>query len=652
MSYNDDEDLGDLNDAELEKELRELQAIKSAVHGAGGGSKSRRSEPAGGKKGKPSIEQQLLGEIGNDNIDDDDLEAELNALISAEETNEPPRPKQQTKVEEKSSGSSPDMNRTSPEKTPTSVASAGSSKQKVTLLHRCRLDVTPMLLRYQNCLKSLLHPKDVKSQATQLLLKRREAYATNAKLAVEDGNSEYAKECAETVMMFDQALAACEEQEITLEDLSDIPGTPSPYKKKTSEKPPPAQTFEQELLNRIAKFEELADNYEQKEDVGRSRMQRRLAGQLKDALKVHKRGGKIQPDQLPVPLGFDKLPPVAGSVAAVPQPTGMNEVDMFLEKLTLAGPSRLSAPTLPQQRSKTPSPARSEPSPQMQAEMLQAKAVEYKKGGIDSQKERRLASSGKKIENEANELNPPPSSQPLKIDAHTEIQITPSSKLLYNLKHQLEMVMKLRTQFNAIKDIRRTQFYDELIKRCTHDLRICHQEVKSGRDPLMKYKINEINLPTLEINPGMPADVLELKIVSIEDLRMPEGWKPIDAQTFVSYEFPFPHEAHQKGQTQIVYKTESPGIQFNRLQKSLLHVVLNVRNRKKFNETFVEKQDINFADINNQATVHAEQDLLDHRKKTGGKITVEIRVQKPLDDKKMNTTKAYPWIRLADTSIL
>lgn len=146
----------------------------------------------------------------------------------------------------------------------------------------------------------------------------------------------YAKECAETVLMFDQALAACEEQEITLEDLSDIPGTPPLYKvcffglfsnlshqfqKTQPEKPKGPQTLEQELVNRIAKFEALASDYEQKGDSGRARMQRRLCDQLKDALRVYKRGGKIQPDQLPVPIGFDKLPP-SGGAAATPQPTG------------------------------------------------------------------------------------------------------------------------------------------------------------------------------------------------------------------------------------------------------------------------------------------------------------------------------------------
>lgn len=72
--------------------------------------------------------------------------------------------------------------------------------------------------------------EDTKSKARNLLLRRREAFATNARLAVEDGNSDYAKECAETVMMFDQALEACEEQEITMEDLAEIPKTPPPYK--------------------------------------------------------------------------------------------------------------------------------------------------------------------------------------------------------------------------------------------------------------------------------------------------------------------------------------------------------------------------------------------------------------------------------------
>lgn len=66
-------------------------------------------------------------------------------------------------------------------------------------------------------------------------------------------------------------------------------------------------------------------------------------------------------------------------------------------------------------------------------------------------------------------------------------------------------------------------------------------------------------MPTLELNPGIPADVLELKILSISNLKMPDGWKASDGATFVTYEFPFPHDAHQIGRSQIVYKTDNPG---------------------------------------------------------------------------------------------
>lgn len=70
----------------------------------------------------------------------------------------------------------------------------------------------------------------MKTRAMNLLLRRKEAYLANVRLANEDGNIKYAKECADTVIMFDQALEACEEQEVTMEDLCNIPGTPPPYK--------------------------------------------------------------------------------------------------------------------------------------------------------------------------------------------------------------------------------------------------------------------------------------------------------------------------------------------------------------------------------------------------------------------------------------
>jgi hypothetical protein len=81
--------------------------------------------------------------------------------------------------------------------------------------------------------------------------------------------------------------------------------------------------------------------------------------------------------------------------------------------------------------------------------------------------------------------------------------------------------------------------------------------------PIFSYKVSNINLPVLECNPNLQADTLELKINSIKSLKLPDGWKPTDGNTYVTYEFPYPHEEHQTGRTQIVSKTDNPGLLLN-----------------------------------------------------------------------------------------
>jgi hypothetical protein len=47
------------------------------------------------------------------------------------------------------------------------------------------------------------------------------------------------------------------------------------------------------------------------------------------------------------------------------------------------------------------------------------------------------------------------------------------------------MIIKLKTQFNAVKDLKKVLFYDELVKKCSADLKYCHREFKNGGDPLI-----------------------------------------------------------------------------------------------------------------------------------------------------------------------
>lgn len=116
----------------------------------------------------------------------------------------------------------------------------------------------------------------------------------------------------------------------------------------------------------------------------------------------------------------------------------------------------------------------------------------------------------------------------------------------------------MRNKFELIKDNKHVQFYEQLKQKVRVDVELCLRAAKQGDEPI-EFKMTELKLPNLEVNPGISPDVLELRITKIENLKLPDGWKPSDGATFVTYDFPFPHEAHQKGKTAVISGTDNPG---------------------------------------------------------------------------------------------
>ncbi|KAI6234338.1 C2 domain-containing protein [Aphelenchoides fujianensis] len=674
--FGGDDDANFDDDPEL---MRELMAIQKEEQKRK--ERAKKTAAAAASKSKGGHAAPTLGEV-DDDIDDDDLEAELNALLAAEG----PAPKHA-----KQHHVAPPMDHEMAEDLPTSSStaheiSAGSPvEQKAPARPEAPMvakqsggppplpprgstggaatpaDPTPPppVPRHTPAPPAAEPPapavaakpqeEDVKTKARELLTRRLQAYARNAKLALEDKNTEYAKECAETVEMFEQALEACNEQDITMEDLAEIPSTPPPYKKKLSPVGP-LNTLEDELLARIKRFGELGADFEQKGDVSRARMQKRLADQLKTALVIHRKGRPLQePEKLPVPLGFAPLKPTAGAA-----PAGGGAASP-------AAPATLPVPTAQPAaaRSKTPSPAPSEPTPQEQSEIMAGKVLEYKKAAVLAKKKGDLPAAAKYLQaakllekelaSGPKAKAPGPSTSaaaaaPAPHPSGGTDQMANASKLEVDLRQQLELIIKLKKQFEAAKDVKRTLFYNELIGRCSANLKTVYAAAKHG-DPLMFCKIHQINLPALEINPGLSADVLEVKIKSIANLKLPDGWKPTDAYTFVTYEFPFPHDSHQTGKTKTITGTDQPvfdeafQLPINRKTRQLQRIVqrsplkLAVFQKGGFlrSDKPCGEASILLGGLVNQATLTIEQDLLIQRKKTGG---------------------PYPWIQLDEKSTL
>lgn len=105
---------------------------------------------------------------------------------------------------------------------------------------------------------------------------------------------------------------------------------------------------------------------------------------------MHKRGRPIQPETLPAPRGFEILPP--SQIPASGKILIKSHHNDFL-----ASNSQLSVPS--KQRSTSPSPTRNdEIPPQQKAEMLRAKALEYKKAALTAKKKGDLAAASKYLQ--------------------------------------------------------------------------------------------------------------------------------------------------------------------------------------------------------------------------------------------------------------
>ena len=104
--------------------------------------------------------------------------------------------------------------------------------------------------------------------------------------------------------------------------------------------------------------------------------------------------------------------------------------------------------------------------------------------------------------------------------------------------------------------------FEKLMSETKMDLLHFRQLLESGQKP--SIKIVELNLPSLKISTekGVPDDQMECKIVSIENLKVADGYKPHHLAIYLKYNFHFPHDAHQTGKSQTISGTDNPGMCF------------------------------------------------------------------------------------------
>ncbi|KAE9552629.1 hypothetical protein FO519_004177 [Halicephalobus sp. NKZ332] len=504
-------------------------------------------------------------------------------------------------------------------------------------------------------------------QVRRELRKRFEAFALNLKLAQEAKDLPNAKEFAAMVEMFEQAMQAAAENDLTMADLAEVPGMPPPYKPKKARAEP--KNLLEDLEMRYDKLLELAEDYKKNKQDIKANMQIRLSGQYKDAIAQLKKGRPVNVAELPLVPGLPKLTdmPYANS-APVPAP-GPSQPK--------PGPSQSrpgpSAVTVSPQKPKT-SIATHQKSEEVtgdtteknQLRFLLTRQEQFKEAALAAKKAGDLAKAKEMLLN-AKKLEPmiKASEGGLPIDIRN-IPLPPQSGVSRGLMRQfslgadgelqdiekaimaqLNFCDQHRTVFNERNDSRSVMIYEKLMTEAKTDLVHFRQMLQNGQRPVVKMV--HITLPTLKeaMEKGIADDQLEIKVLSVDKLKPAEGYKPQHLAIYIKCTFAFPHEAHQTAKTQVVSGTENP--EFNEVMlfkinrkvrqfyRSVGRVPLKFEIYQKGSFLRSDKLwwtvDVPISALDKQSLITSCVDIPEGRRKsTGGKLTVQVRVARPLND--------------------
>jgi coiled-coil and C2 domain-containing protein 1 len=527
-------------------------------------------------------------------------------------------------------------------------------------------------------------------QVRQILLKRLEANTRNLVAAKEANDLPNAKEFAAKVEMFEQALAAATETDFTLADLDEVPGTPKPYQKKKI-RPTPTSLLE-ELELRYDKLIELAEDYKNKGEDSRARMQIRLSGQFKDAINAHKRGRPFDLKNLPLVPGISKLEdsPFAkaaagGGTGAAAPPSGS-----ISSSALKPGPSTIPVAAASQVKPKPAHVAPVHPKPEQikgdsaerdqlrflltRQQQFKEAALAFKKAG-NLEKAKEMLMNSKKLEPmiqscegglpvDIRNVPVPPQtgvstglmrqfsqgSLNSKSFCSTNQSLTGADNSLQEVEKallaQISLCDQHRASFNERNDSKSVMIYEKLMNETKMDLLHFRQMLESGHQPT--YKVIDVTLPSLNISveKGIADDQMEMKILNIEKLKVADGYKSHHLAIFLKYNFHFPHDAHQTGKSQTISGTDNPefnevvNFEINRKVRQLVRTIRRVPLKFEVYQkgSFLRSDrlwgtaEIPLAALEKQPLITSSVDILDGRRKTGGKLTVQVRVSRPINE--------------------
>ncbi|XP_028127880.1 coiled-coil and C2 domain-containing protein 1-like isoform X2 [Diabrotica virgifera virgifera] len=515
------------------------------------------------------------------------------------------------------------------------------------------------------------------------LLQGQKQYKVAALKAKHEGNAQKAVLFLKVSKQFDIVIGALKSGQPV--DLSDMPGppetfsmpepptqesevqqnSPAPAEEEPAAAPPAlitASSTMEALQQRLGLYKEQEAKAKEENNSSKARRYGRIIKQFEQAIKANKAGKPFAYEELPTPPGYGPIPGVQQPAAEPADPAPAAPPRRPAPQPSNSGESK---PSLPSPESK---PARMIPK-QTQADkqmvILVAKQKQFKLAALEAKKRGEMAQAkeflrqakgfdklieasiaGLPVDWSSIPVSPEAKSQ---LDNEYDIAMSAESddsagidgdlfaRLETQLQKQLKMCLTTRDHNKAIGDVAGMNRFERFALNVTKDMDVVRAARKEGRIPKFHYETKEFAI--VKCCPEIEDNQMEVTVHRGLNISTDK-----DIDTYVKMEFPFPQETPYNDRTSTMKNTNNPDF-----QKTF--VVPIQRNSRVCQRTFkrhslkfelfskggffrsdalVGTVNLKLQPLETQCEIHDTFDLLEGRKKVGGKLEIQVKLRTPI----------------------
>ncbi|XP_017778649.1 PREDICTED: coiled-coil and C2 domain-containing protein 1-like isoform X2 [Nicrophorus vespilloides] len=518
-----------------------------------------------------------------------------------------------------------------------------------------------------------------------LLNERKDEYKNAALRAKKSGNVPTALTYVKIIKQFDFIIKAIENGETV--DLSNMPGPPvdetrpkeeiqvqtqnteEPIDVKAIEEQEvqliPASSVGEALQQRLDIYKEQEQAAKEQGNSSKARRMGRIVKQYENAIKLNNQGKPIPVDELPTPPGYAPIPVPGAEKPPAPEvskPVAPTPPPRDSPSTKPAVPARTSGNHIPTTRM------------EKQIILLKDRQREFKEAALNAKKKGEINQAKEYLRN-AKRIDPlieaaqgglpvdisslpiPPSAKS-QLDLEYELVMADEcveddagvmdviSRLEAQLTKQLKMCLTTRDHHKALGDVAGTNRFERLALSVTKDLDLVRIAKRTNGAAIPKFHHESRNFSIVKSFTDLNDNDLQLSIISGINYNCAN---PKDIDTYVKFEFPYPQEEPYRDKTSTIKDTNNPAynadfiIPIQRTSRPCLRVFkrhavkLEVFSKGGFfrSDSLLGTATVKLQPLETQCEIHESFDLMDGRKKVGGKLEVRIRVRDPLISKEV-----------------